>query len=81
MRGMNKLKEYLLQWANDNYLPLLEENERLKEELELTRNLVNSINNDRIRYRKQAQKFREKSNIQEKASKLHGINCVITSSN
>lgn len=78
---MNKLKDYLLQWANDNYLPLLEENERLKEELQMTRNLVKSVDNDRMRYRKQAQKFKEKCNIQEKALKLHGINCVVTSSN
>ena len=75
---MNKLEEYLLQWANDEYLPLLEENKRLKEELEMTRDLVKAIDNDRMRYRKQAQKFREKSNIQEKALKVHGINCVIS---
>lgn len=78
---MNKLKDYLLQWANDNYLPLLEENERLKEELQMTRNLLKAVDDERMRYRKQAQKFREKSNIQEKALKLHGINCVVTSSN
>lgn len=76
---MNKLKEYLLQWANDEYLPLLEENKRLKEELETMRSLLKEIDNDRIRYRKQAQKFREKSNKQENALRIHGINCFYAS--
>lgn len=76
---MNKLKDYLLQWANDNYLPLIEENERLKEELQMTRELVKAIDNDRMRYRRQAQKFREKSNKQENALRVHGINCFYAS--
>lgn len=77
---MNKLNDYLLKWANDKYLPLLEENKRLKEELETMRSLLKEIDNDRIRYRKQAQKFREKSKKQENALRLHGINCIFTSS-
>lgn len=76
---MNKLKDYLLQWANDNYLPLLEENERLKEELQMTRNLVKAVDDERMRYIKQAQKFREKSIKQENALRIHGINCFYAS--